>query len=162
MSDKYGRRVGLIGFSVIAGLLFILNGFLQNQSYLIFSVCQMLLIAFCNAACLTHFVYGMEIMGPRYRSAAGMLSQCFFSLGFMALTPVGIIVSKASGFMYFGAFIPALIIPVLPLLRESFRWQFANGMHQEGKTTLKSKLLFFSDLLIVHKIRLYVEMRRPI
>ena len=65
----------------------------------------------------------------------------------MLLTPVGMLVSKSAGMMYFGAIIPLLIIPTLPYLKESFRWQFANGMFAEGMATLKSKEFYHTERL---------------
>ena len=140
VSDKFGRRTGLITFCLGGSLLFLLNGLLQTTSYYAYITLQLLVVAVINASCLTHFVYGMEIIGPNYRSAAGMLAQCFFSLGFMLLTPAAMLVNKTAGLMYIGAAIPLLILATLPFLRESFRWQFANGMFAEGMATLKSKL----------------------
>ena len=139
VSDKFGRRTGLIVFCLTGSVLFLLNGLLQTTNYYVYIVLQLLTVAIINASCLTHFVYGMELIGPNYRSMVGMLAQCFFSLGFMLLTPAAMLVNKTAGLMYIGAAIPFLIVFTLPFLRESFRWQFANGMFAEGMATLKSK-----------------------
>ena len=143
VNDKFGRRMGMMVFCTGAVVIFCLNGLLQMTSFTLFIILQILSVAFANASGLTAFVYGMEISSPRYRSLLGMLSQVNFSIGFMLLTPAAIIASSSPTILYLGALIPLVIMLILPFIRESFRWQLANGLRVEGSASLKCKLFIY-------------------
>ena len=78
-------------FILGTAVCFILNAFLQKVSYTAFAFIQMILIACANASCLTYTVYGIEFIGPKYRTALGIFGHVYFSLGFMLLSPVALV-----------------------------------------------------------------------
>ena len=75
-------------FILGATACFFVNAFLQQVSYIAFAFVQMILVACANASCLTYTVYGIEFIGPKYRTAGGILGHAYFSLGFMILSPI--------------------------------------------------------------------------
>ena len=136
-SDKYGRKMGMGVFLFGAGSMFLLNGLFASKSYVLFGIIQMMLVAFANGSCLAFTVYGIEIIGPKYRSTAGVLAHCYFALGFMLLTPIAMIVDNAASFMFIGVIISLVALAVLPFVPPSFRWQLAaGGRTDEGVATL--------------------------
>ena len=139
--DKFGCRTGILAFCVLSSIVSLLSGLLQTTSYYAFIILQILLITCVNSAAFCQFTYGVEIIGPRYRALFGMLSQCHFSLGFMLLTPVAMMVNTSSQIMLVGAIAPLCIFAILPFMRESFRWQLVKGKHAEGVATLKHYLV---------------------
>ena len=78
-------------FILGAAVCFTLSAFLQKASYTAFAFIQMMLIAFANASCLTYTVYGIEFIGPKYRTALRIFGHVYFSLGFMILSPVALV-----------------------------------------------------------------------
>ena len=136
-SDKYGRKMGMGVFLFGAGSMFLLNGLFASKSYVLFGIIQMMLVAFANGSCLAFTVYGIEIIGPKYRSTAGVLAHCYFALGFMLLTPIAMIVDNVASFMFIGVIISLVALAVLPFVPPSFRWQLAaGGRTDEGVATL--------------------------
>ena len=55
----------------------------------------------------------------------------------MLLSPIAWFASNAQQIIYFGAIIPTCIIFLVPILKESFRWQISNGKLEEGRETIK-------------------------
>lgn len=137
VGDKFGRKIGLILFHLLTAICLVLNGWLSTWNYYAYCIFQMFTVSAVHAACLMQFVYSMEIIGPKYRSTAGILSQSFFSIGFMLLSPVAWLAANAQQIIYFGAIIPACIIFLVPFLKESFRWQISNGKLEEGRESIK-------------------------
>ena len=135
--DKLGRRKAIVLFCTLSSVFFVLNGLAQSVSYVAFLTMQVLVITCANASGLAQFVYGMEMLGPRYRSFFGVLAQVYFSLGFMLLTPVALLVTTSPQIMYFGAILPLSVFAILPVMHESFRWQLSRGMQQEGMASLR-------------------------
>ena len=88
---QYGRQKGMSLFILGAAVCFSLNAFLQRVNYIAFAFIQMVLVAFANASCLTYTVYGIEFIGPKYRTAGGIFGHAYFSLGFMILSPVALV-----------------------------------------------------------------------
>ena len=93
VGDRFGRKVGLILFHLLTAVCLVLNGWLSIWNYYAYCILQMFTVRWgfehtrvhysvvtslyddlggaktflraVHAACLMHFVYSMEIIGPK-------------------------------------------------------------------------------------------------
>uniref|UniRef100_A0A183CFW9 MFS domain-containing protein n=1 Tax=Globodera pallida TaxID=36090 RepID=A0A183CFW9_GLOPA len=73
ISDRYGRKPAIYGFSILSTIFGFLLSF--SREFEVFLVVRFLLAACNEAADLAAYVYCMEITGMQYRSVVGSLLQ---------------------------------------------------------------------------------------
>ncbi|GBM57807.1 Organic cation transporter protein [Araneus ventricosus] len=79
LSDKIGRRPVIVLSDVIAVIAALTCAF--STSYFMFVVCRFFIAAGVLGVDNTVFVLLMEIIGPKHRSAYGMIGQCGWAVG---------------------------------------------------------------------------------
>lgn len=131
VSDKFGRKIVLIGSSLTAFVALFGSAFTHN--YVWFVIMRVLLAAFGYGIFLSSFVYLIEICENKYRSFLGIGYQAMFSVGYMTISGIAynwrdwhelVVVSGLFCLPF------ALVMLFIP---ESPRWLFSVGRDDQAK-----------------------------
>ncbi|EDO46087.1 predicted protein [Nematostella vectensis] len=134
LADKYGRR--RVWHTTLTGL--VVFGFASSfaPTFKIYATLRFL-TGFCiGGEILSAFVLATELVGPSYRGFAGIMAQCFFTLGLLILPMVAYLIQDwrtlsvvlslpASVFILFFRYVP-----------ESARWLMIRGRVSEAENIL--------------------------
>ncbi|KAL7873381.1 hypothetical protein AOLI_G00124520 [Acnodon oligacanthus] len=124
LSDKYGKKVLLVGSSVLHSVVALLTAFLPHALFYLSARC-MAGIACCAIHICTYSL-GVEWSLPKYRIWPTTLLSFFFSLGMMALAALAYFTNGWMQFHLALALPQILSLPLYFSIPESPRWLLLN------------------------------------
>ncbi|XP_031557668.1 organic cation transporter protein-like [Actinia tenebrosa] len=135
ISDKFGRRISVFVSILLLFVCGISSGFADCLS--LFTLLRFF-AGMANAGCLlARYVYCMELVTTKHRTAAGFLCNIFVSLGFTTLSLLAYLIRDWRYLML------AVTLPAAPLvffwrfIPESPRWLIANNRFKEAHDILQ-------------------------
>lgn len=136
LSDKFGRKVTLIGAGILASMFGILLPF-TNQFALFLLV--RFLSAVCNeAADLAAYVLCMEITGTNYRSTVGSFLQLPWAIGYTLLAGLAYLTRSWRTIQILTAMVHAVAIFLLCMVPESPRWLIVSNRVREAEVIIRN------------------------
>ena len=138
LSDRFGRRkIFLIG-TFLTCITGVATGFLSKYNILYFMIGRFFFLLFTHGATIVTFVYGAEILHPKWRTIGGIAGMEGFQIGYIALSGLGYAI-KGWFVQFLMIFItPGLLFLSLLFYPESFRWYFSSGQTEMGIQSLKN------------------------
>ena len=92
---------------------------------------------FSIAAGTGTFVYTMEVIGPKYRTWFGCVTQGIFGVGYALLSIVGYFIKDWQDQMIVLALAPIFVIPIFFYLPYSTAWIFSQNRYDDAKENVK-------------------------
>lgn len=135
LSDRYGRKLLLVLSCALSTLFGICRSF--SNSYIMFATLEFL-DAFAGTSIFsTCFVLGLEIVGPKRRTLASMLMNCFFSIGEAILGVVWWYIEDWRLLLRVMYSPGLLFVFYIWLIPESIRWLSIHDRHDEAAEIIK-------------------------
>lgn len=134
MSDKFGRRIALLGGLIMAGVFGVIKTF--SPSYNWFIILE-LIESFMGAGVYTcGFIIGVELVGPKNRVLTGTIVCSCYALGEI-LTGVFAYWLRSWKKLIYIIYIPCIFLIFFFLwLPESIRWNLSKGKIEKSKRQL--------------------------
>ncbi|XP_045499393.1 organic cation transporter protein-like [Colias croceus] len=135
VSDRWGRRLLLTVSAVNAAVLGVLRYF--ANTYIGFFISQVAESTFGSGGFSCAYILMMEIVGPKYRVAAGATMNTFYAVGQVTL---GFIVWALPNWrkLTLAIYIPQFVtISYFWILSESIRWYLSKGRYADAEEILK-------------------------
>ncbi|CAD5212943.1 unnamed protein product [Bursaphelenchus okinawaensis] len=159
VSDRYGRKSAIYGFSVLSTIFGFLLPF--SREFEVFLVVRFLLAVCKEAADLAAYVMCMEITGVKYRSIVGSLLQAPWACGYAFLALVAYICKSWSGIQMVTTVLHFLALFLIHHLPESPRWLIVmNRVDEAEKIIRKACHLNNSSLPSDLELVRHAEMRK--
>lgn len=137
ISDRFGRKKTFV-FGMFGSALFSIGTAIVAQySIALFAVGRFLFLLFVHGSTIVTFVYGAEIIHPKWRTTLGIATMCGFQLGYIFHSLLALMVKGWFQQFLVNAAGPVVLLVVLSLLPESFRWYLSSGRTEEGIEALK-------------------------
>ncbi|XP_045449925.1 organic cation transporter protein-like [Melitaea cinxia] len=135
VSDRWGRRVALTLNAFNTAWIGVLRYF--AGTYAGFLISEVAEATFGSAGFSCCYILLMELMGPRYRVAAGATMNTFFSVGQITMAFIAWGVPNWKN-LTLTLYIPQLItILYFWIMSESIRWYMSKGRFEEAEKVLK-------------------------
>ena len=83
------------------------------------------------------FVYTMEVIGPKYRTWFGCMTQGIFAVGYALLSLVGYLLKDWQDQMIVLALAPVFVIPIFLYLPYSTAWIFSQKQYEDARENVK-------------------------
>jgi len=139
LMDKIGRKlsamIAMFGISA-ASLPLVLIPYHENGVWT-YAALRWLSGFFSISAGTASFVWTMEIVGPKYRTWFGSLTQGIFSFGYMLLSLIGYLLSDWQDQMIVVLLAPLLYIPIYLFLPTSIAWLFSSRKYDRARVETK-------------------------
>lgn len=135
ISDRWGRRIALTMNAFNTAWLGATRYF--AGTYIGFTISEFAEAMFGSAGFSCAYILLMEIVGPKYRVAAGATMNTFFSIGQITM---GLIAWAVPNWRMFtlALYLPQLFtISYLWIMTESIRWYMSKGRYEESEALLK-------------------------
>jgi len=133
--DAYGRKTTMI--LCIFGTIGSMLGITFSTSMPMYMVFRILSAIFGYGSTIGTFTYLLEVVGREWRTAAGMIYQFFYSIGYMMQSGVAYQWKDWHNFMLACTIICSPLLVFVIILPESPRWQFVKGKEKQAKRTVK-------------------------
>ncbi|XP_002155168.1 organic cation transporter-like protein isoform X1 [Hydra vulgaris] len=161
LADKYGRKRMMIPCNIIVISVAFVSAF--SPTYWLFACSRFVVGFFGSINIAMMFILSSELVGLRYRPAAGIILWFFFTLALVMLGLVAMKVRKWKMLMIFSTAPYFLVIPLLFFVPESLRWMHLNKkleqLHRDiqriGKMNGKGTLLI--ELLPLNEKKISVK-----
>ncbi|KAL3115983.1 hypothetical protein niasHT_007283 [Heterodera trifolii] len=140
ISDRYGRKPAIYGFSILSTIFGFLLSF--SREFEVFLVVRFLLAACNEAADLAAYVYCMEITGMQYRSVVGSLLQAPWACGYAFLALVAYIWRSWTSIQLITTVFHLLALFLIHHLPESPRWLIATNRVDEAEKIIRKACHF--------------------
>ncbi|KAI3409883.1 hypothetical protein GPALN_006257 [Globodera pallida] len=140
ISDRYGRKPAIYGFSILSTIFGFLLSF--SREFEVFLVVRFLLAACNEAADLAAYVYCMEITGMQYRSVVGSLLQAPWACGYAFLALVAYIWRSWTSIQLITTAFHLLALLLIHHLPESPRWLIATNRVDEAEKIIRKACHF--------------------
>ena len=132
MSDKLGRKLSFFVSVVVMAVFGILSGLVPE--YWSFIVLRCVVGATTSGVFLVAYVLAMEMVGPRWRVAAGTLCQYYYTLGYLLMAAVAYLLNHDWHLLQVALSLPCvLFLSYWWVVPESVRWQMQEGRYEEAK-----------------------------
>ena len=102
-----------------------------------YAVIRMISGFFSISAGTGTFVYTMEIIGPKWRTWFGCVTQGIFAVGYALLSLVGYIIKDWQDQMIVLSLAPVFVIPIFFYLPYSTAWIFSQKRYDDAKENVK-------------------------
>ncbi|CAG5110615.1 Oidioi.mRNA.OKI2018_I69.chr2.g4999.t1.cds [Oikopleura dioica] len=136
LMDKIGRRlaalIAMMGISAVS-LPLVLIPYHENGMWT-YAALRFLSGFFAISAGTASFVFTMEIVGPKYRTWFGSLTQGIFSVGYMLLSLIGYLLADWQDQMIVILIAPLLYIPIYLYLPTSIAWLFSSRKFDQARS----------------------------
>ncbi|KAH7722766.1 CBN-OCT-2 protein, partial [Aphelenchoides avenae] len=140
ISDRYGRKPAIYGFSILSTIFGFLLPF--SREFEVFLVVRFLL-AVCNeAADLAAYVMCMEITGVKYRSIVGSLLQAPWACGYAFLALVAYITKSWVAIQMITTVLHFFALFLIHYLPESPRWLIVMNKVDEAEKIIRKACHF--------------------
>ena len=83
------------------------------------------------------FVYTMEVIGPKYRTWFGCMTQGIFAVGYALLSLVGYLLKDWQDQMIVLTLAPVFVIPIFLYLPYSTAWIFSQKQYEDARENVK-------------------------
>jgi hypothetical protein len=83
------------------------------------------------------FVYTMEVIGPKYRTWFGCMTQGIFAIGYALLSLVGYLLKDWQDQMIVLTLAPVFVIPIFFYLPYSTAWIFSQKQYEDARENVK-------------------------
>lgn len=83
------------------------------------------------------FVYTMEVIGPKYRTWFGCMTQGIFAIGYALLSLVGYLLKDWQDQMIVLTLAPVFVIPIFFYLPYSTPWIFSQKQYEDARENVK-------------------------
>jgi hypothetical protein len=83
------------------------------------------------------FVYTMEVIGPKYRTWFGCITQGIFAIGYALLSLVGYLLKDWQDQMIVLTLAPVFVIPIFFYLPYSTPWIFSQKQYEDARENVK-------------------------
>ncbi|KAJ2951328.1 hypothetical protein O0L34_g5729 [Tuta absoluta] len=135
ISDRWGRRTALVFNSFNTAWLGALRYF--ASTYIGFLMSQFFEAVFGAGGFTCTYILVMELMGPKYRVAAGATMNTFFAVGQVTMGLIAWAVPTWKE-LTLALYLPQLItISYFWLMSESIRWYMSKGRFEDSETVLR-------------------------
>jgi len=131
LCDKFGRKLVMIGSSVLAVTCLFGSGF--THTYAWFVTMRVVLAAFGYGMFLSSFVYLIEICDNEYRHILGVGYQAMFAVGYMAISGLSYQWRNWHELVVVSGIFACPFALVMFFIPESPRWLFSVGKEKQGK-----------------------------
>ncbi|XP_022114524.2 solute carrier family 22 member 6-B [Pieris rapae] len=134
VSDYFGRRISIVFFAFNIVIIGILKAYSVN--YVMYLVTQFAHTAFGGGIFSAAYILAAEIVGPKYRVAAGCMMSSVFTLG---LGLVGAIASLVENWRHLTLtyFVPvSIVFSYYWIVCESHRWLLSKHKTEEAQVAL--------------------------
>ncbi|XP_060524808.1 solute carrier family 22 member 3-like isoform X2 [Cylas formicarius] len=134
LSDRYGRRVLLVGGMVLCGVCGIIRTFMPTYEW--FLVLEFMDAFFGAGSYICGFVLGVELVGPKKRVLTGTLVSSCYAVGEVFAAVSAYLVKSWKPLIYILYTPTILLLSYFWLVPESIRWNLSKGRIEEAKKTM--------------------------
>merc|ERR1719427_920599 len=131
LSDRFGRKLVMIGSSTLAVTCLFGSGF--THTYAWFVTMRVILAAFGYGMFLSSFVYLIEICDNNYRHILGIGYQAMFAVGYMSISGLSYQWRDWHELVVVSGIFACPFALVMFFIPESPRWLFSVGKDKQGK-----------------------------
>ncbi|KPJ16068.1 Organic cation transporter protein [Papilio machaon] len=136
VSDRWGRRAALTINAVNTAWLGTVRYF--AGTYVGFLISEVAEATFGSGGFSCAYILLMELVGPKYRVAAGATMNTFFSIGQITMGLIAWAVPNWKSFTL-ALYIPQFVtISYFWIMSESIRWYMSKGRYDDAETVLKN------------------------
>ncbi|KAI0242171.1 Organic cation transporter protein [Lamellibrachia satsuma] len=140
LSDRIGRRKTLL--ITLASEVMFATAATVSSNYILCALYRFLVGAAAAGVFTTVFVYGMEIIGPKFRDATGIMVQAWFAVGLMILPGAAYFIRDHVHLQWMMAMTPVIMILYAFFIPETARWLISQGRDEEAMQVLKTMSRF--------------------
>ncbi|XP_013146966.1 PREDICTED: organic cation transporter protein-like [Papilio polytes] len=134
-SDRYGRRLALVVSVFNMALFGLIRAFSVN--YVMYLVLQLLQTTLGAGTFSSAYIFGAELVGPKYRVLIGAFTTSMFAVGLMVIGAVSWAIHSWR-YMILALHVPCfLIISYYWFLGESVRWLLSKQKYTEARAALE-------------------------
>jgi OCT family organic cation transporter-like MFS transporter 4/5 len=120
ISDRYGRKPAIYGFSILSTIFGFLLPF--SKEFEVFLIVRFLLATCNEASDLAAYVMCMEWTGVKYRSIVGSLLQAPWACGYALLAMIAYLCKSWKSIQLITSFLHLCALVLLHFIPESPRW----------------------------------------
>ncbi|XP_054166225.1 organic cation transporter protein-like [Oppia nitens] len=135
LSDRYGRKAPFTIAPVICLITTIAIAFSPNL--IVFTILTALTALSASGMSQSAFIIGVELIGDKYRVLCVNFQQVIYSTGTILLCLTAYYVRQWRDLQFMIAIPAALLLPLIWLFPESFRWQLSNGKVDSALNVLR-------------------------
>ncbi|XP_077977695.1 organic cation transporter protein-like [Glandiceps talaboti] len=136
LSDRFGRKPVFI--AAIAWTILVSAGTAFSPTYYVFAIGQFCMGIGAMGIFLVGFVIGVELVGPTWRTFAGIFIEIFYAIGYISLAVVAW--AYHTKWRYLEMTIAIVLVPYLSYIwfvPESIRWLVQQGKYDKAEKLLK-------------------------